>query len=733
MEKNIAGKWVVYAYGLPGHASPDLPVTGDAANITANIRIDGGAANAVDDVNPAELENGYYVFDITAVESNGDLLLLAPTSSTANVRVVAAPEAVYTRPPNFNDLDIAVGGEVSADVVAISGDTGAADNLESQYDNTGLTGDTFPATQAQVGNISSGTSAQGQNATGFVLTTGVETLTFAATTAADGVLHEIAPSGGNTDGYYTTTLSGNSAPVSVFWRGYVQSNADVAEFQFYDWVAAGYVTEKTIIGANGTTLTEEEIPAINSYVGTGANVGEVRFRLLSATTTKIATDRIIFDYTTVAAESGFEGGMVWVDTIDGQAGTARGIGIATNPVLTIGDAITIAANNSLHQFSFPSDSTLAPTGDFNGYTVHGVRYDAVLGGHDWAGTLMNKAAPVSGTATTAVTADSLVLIECLITTMTSDDVYFLGSVFAGTYTFGTSGIVSPTVNMTHCKSGLAGSSSPVFTKTPGATLTWAVRDWKGGMTVNGLEAGDVVTIGGTELGTITLNGADASVEVRGIAKAVVNNLTGSPTVNLDGVIIASNTADIPGDVWDEALSGHNVGGSAGKALRQIKEGTVSVEGEVNDVSATASSFVTNLTETTDDHYRDVSFVFIGGTLIGQSRPVISYNGTTKIVTFDEPFTEAPADGDGFIIKTDHVHAVSDIAIETSDTLLNRDISTVTDTNSRTLLNAIRFLRNKWSVSGTTLTVTKEDDTTTAWTATVSTDAAAEPVTGTDPS
>jgi hypothetical protein len=72
------------------------------------------------------------------------------------------------------------------------------------------------------------------------------------------------------------------------------------------------------------------------------------------------------------------------------------------------------------------------------------------------------------------------------------------------------------------------------------------------------------------------------------------------------------------------------------------------------------------------------------------------------------------------------------ATENADALLNRDMSAVSDTNSRTPLNALRFLRNKWSVTGTTLTVTKENDTTSAWTAALTADAAADPVTGSDP-
>jgi hypothetical protein len=72
------------------------------------------------------------------------------------------------------------------------------------------------------------------------------------------------------------------------------------------------------------------------------------------------------------------------------------------------------------------------------------------------------------------------------------------------------------------------------------------------------------------------------------------------------------------------------------------------------------------------------------------------------------------------------------ATENADALLNRDMSAVSDTNARSPINAFRFLRNKYSITGTTLTVTKEDDTTSAWTSELTTSASADPVTGSDP-
>ena len=55
-QKNVTGqKWLVYAI----NTTNSQPVTGDAANITAKIRKDYGAATATNDVNPTELEHGF--------------------------------------------------------------------------------------------------------------------------------------------------------------------------------------------------------------------------------------------------------------------------------------------------------------------------------------------------------------------------------------------------------------------------------------------------------------------------------------------------------------------------------------------------------------------------------------------------------------------------------------------------------------------------------------------------
>jgi len=474
MEKNTAGKWVVFAFEDEGGSNPGEPVTGDAANITANIRIDGGAANAVDDTYPTELERGYYVFDLTAAETNGDLLLIAPASSSANVNVIGVPGSCWTTPANFNDLGIESDGDVS--------------KVNTLDGHTAQTGDSF----ARLG----------------------------------------APAG--------ASVSADIATVD----GVVDS----------------------VLVDTGTTLP--------------------------------------------ATLSTMEGK---IDTVDGVA-----------------------------------DAILVDTNELQTDWADGGRLDAIL--------------DARASQTSVDTIDGIV-----------------DSILDDT---GTSGVV--------------------------------------------LAAGSVTA------SVIATDAIDADA------------------------LAADAVGEIADGVWDEAKSGHNVAGSFGKAVRQIQEGIVSDESTVNDASATTTSFVTALTEATDDHYNQKVITFIDGNLSGQSRVISDYNGTTKAITVDEAFTEAPANGDGFIILAFHQHTITEIKTEVRSemdsnstqlaaivedtgttipaqvTALN-DISVAdvlttamsesygSDGSAVTLAQGIYVIMqgvNEFAISGTTKTVKQLDGSTTAYTSTL---------------
>jgi copper chaperone CopZ len=128
MQKNAASqKWIVFAFDR----TDNTPKTGDAANITANLRIDGGGANAVDDTNPTELEDGFYAFDLTQAETNGDSIVICPASSTSDIQVVGCPAAVY--PVTLSDYKADVSSLATSS--ALSTVSGKIDTIDGIVDN----------------------------------------------------------------------------------------------------------------------------------------------------------------------------------------------------------------------------------------------------------------------------------------------------------------------------------------------------------------------------------------------------------------------------------------------------------------------------------------------------------------------------------------------------------------------------------------------------------------------
>lgn len=155
----------------------------------------------------------------------------------------------------------------------------------------------------------------------------------------------------------------------------------------------------------------------------------------------------------------------------------------------------------------------------------------------------------------------------------------------------------------------------------------------------------------------------------------VTNLTNAPTA---GDLTATMKTSVENAVWDATAASHNTAGTTGNKL--------------NSAASAGDPWVTALPG--------------------------AYGAGSA----------------GYIVGNNLNAAVGSVptATQNADALLKRDMSAVTGESARSPLNALRFLRNKWSVSAGTLTVTKEDDATSAWTASISTDAAAVPIIGSDP-
>lgn len=98
--------------------------------------------------------------------------------------------------------------------------------------------------------------------------------------------------------------------------------------------------------------------------------------------------------------------------------------------------------------------------------------------------------------------------------------------------------------------------------------------------------------------------------------------------------------EIADAVWDEALSGHQTGGTAGKALKKAED-FIAREGTCQ-AGSTASTIVLDAgASAVTDYYLPGLVAITGGTGAGQFRRISAYNGTTKTATVATNWATTP--------------------------------------------------------------------------------------------
>jgi hypothetical protein len=240
-------------------------------------------------------------------------------------------------------------------------------------------------------------------------------------------------------------------------------------------------------------------------------------------------------------------------------------------------------------------------------------------------------------------------------------------------------------------------------------------DYRGTFTAsaaNGFEVGKWYSV----IASATVGGVSGKCAALHFRCAPAENSAGIPKVDVvlsDGATVPS-VATMADAVWDEVQSGHTTAGTFGKYLDSAVSGVSTGGLTAADIADAV------LDELLSGHTG-------AGSLSKAISDVLAAVDTEiaaiKAKTDNLPASPA-ATGDAMTLTAGE-------RTSTADAILKRDFSAVTGEASRSLLNAARFLRNKWTNTSNTLTVKKEDDSTTAWTATT-TSAAGDPVNGVDP-
>ena len=309
--------------------------------------------------------------------------------------------------------------------------------------------------------------------------------------------------------------------------------------------AVGINVAADVISAAGTIGdVEVDTQDLQTQIGTaGAGLTDIT---LNAASIDLIWDEVLTGATHNIANSAgrrlrnlqdfgvYEGGYIWVDTVNGTAGTTDfESGTVNNPVDTIADAYTLQASIGLLGFHVLPASSITLAASSAGFGFTGANYSLDFGSQDITGSTFLRSTNLSGTGT-GTNGTPFVIQECQLGTASLAAFGFLETVAVnGTVTLtSTSGVTADSISFFSCFSGVPGTGAPTITAA-GVTKTTNIqtRNWFGGIT--GIMTSDCVwshevVAGGAQ--SFTNNGG--SLEIRGSMKSVVLTTTGSGTTNI---------------------------------------------------------------------------------------------------------------------------------------------------------------------------------------------------------
>lgn len=384
----------------------------------------------------------------------------------------------------------------------------------------------------------------------------------------------------------------------------------------------------------------------------------------------------------------YEGGAVWIDTVNGTPGTTDyENGTAQNPVNTIADANTIAASVGLSRFQIAPGSSITFATAQQGQSFLGWGWTLALGGQDIANTSI-RGATVSGIGVGSGTQS---FTDCEMGAVTLPaETHVITCGIAGTQT-----LVAGNFFYIRCNSSIAGTGAPIWDFGAAALNTnLNIRNYSGGVDVRNMgQAGtDNASIEGRGQVIVNANSTGGTMVIRGLFDLTDN---GSVTViksamfqhgdDLDSILadtnelqadwanggrldtildarasqvtsdaIETDTQDIQSRLPAALVSGKMdsdtiaISGSTLAADKLEASALTIVSGAAVAGTLSTTQMTTDLTEATDDHYDGRIIIWTSGALKDQASDITDYAGSNFLLTFTA-VTEAPVATDTFIL------------------------------------------------------------------------------------
>lgn len=297
---------------------------------------------------------------------------------------------------------------------------------------------------------------------------------------------------------------------------------------------------------------------------------------------------------------------VYIDTIDGVAGTDEGIGTPTNPVSNITDAYTIAVRDNLRKYFLRGTITLDR--DYSQWTFEGIAAEhsafVVLGSQN-----VDQAKFTNVHLTGSGLSGSIEAFACHISVLTAIAGTFRSCGLESSFSVQTGG----SVVFADCFSEVAGSGTPICNANGASGISF--RNYSGGIEFINIIDGTLVSVD-LDPGELTLGATNTGgfVLVRGTGKFY--NAANGTVVDINGLVdptatefplSAADKTDLVGQVFARVIENGETFEEALRIIRAEAAGTIVKTGTEHRIKS-ADGLTDRIIANADEDGRDVTAV-----------------------------------------------------------------------------------------------------------------------------
>lgn len=285
----------------------------------------------------------------------------------------------------------------------------------------------------------------------------------------------------------------------------------------------GVVLARVVEIINGYTVTFEDGQYAVNLVGANSNVGDVVN--VNQVSVRSANSAGLQDLSTILSAA--YQGVVWVDTVLGQAGRDVPLGTRSRPVNNMVDAVIIAQREGANTIKLSRSLTLTTETIPPGYIISSDSPNLVTVTIDPAATV--EGCEFSNIGVSGRVDGDNIIKNCVVYNIDFASGFFFNSELKGRIDV----IAGAECGMYHCSSGIAGGDTGqhVDVYMGGSNGSLIIRDFHGGLGIHEFTGGTGSVSIDMSSGRVILASdvTDGIIHVRGIAD-VVDNTTGTTTV-----------------------------------------------------------------------------------------------------------------------------------------------------------------------------------------------------------